>query len=60
MENVNAKINPPALKIRKFRILLTDFSTMGGELTPTLKVQRSRVAEKYEKEIEELYIDPRL
>ena len=44
-----------ASKIHKFMFAPTDFSLAGGELTPTLKVKRHFVAEKYEKEIEEMY-----
>jgi long-chain acyl-CoA synthetase len=42
-------------KIKKFSILAEDFTLEGGELTPTLKVKRKVVAEKYKKALEELY-----
>jgi long-chain acyl-CoA synthetase len=42
-------------KIKKFTVLPTDFSQDGGELTPTLKVKRKVVSEKYREAIEELY-----
>jgi long-chain acyl-CoA synthetase len=42
-------------KIKKFSILPRDFTLEGGELTPTLKVKRKVVAEKYKKELEALY-----
>jgi long-chain acyl-CoA synthetase len=42
-------------KIKKFSILPVDFTLEGGELTPTLKVKRKVVAEKYRKELEALY-----
>jgi long-chain acyl-CoA synthetase len=44
-----------AEQIRKFRILPVDFSEAGGELTPTLKVKRSVVGEKYATEVAALY-----
>ncbi|MBX7431652.1 long-chain fatty acid--CoA ligase [Mycobacterium sp. Y57] len=41
--------------IRKFRILPVDFTVLTGELTPTLKVKRKIVAEKFAEDIEALY-----
>lgn len=41
--------------IRKFRILPVDFTEDTGELTPTLKVKRKVVAEKFAAEIAALY-----
>ena len=39
----------------RIEILPRDLSQEGGELTPTLKVKRSVVADKYEEQIEALY-----
>ena len=44
-----------AESIRKFRILPNDFTIEGQELTPTLKVKRNVVADRYRDEIEALY-----
>jgi long-subunit acyl-CoA synthetase (AMP-forming) len=41
--------------IKRFKVIPTEFSIEGGELTPTMKVKRKVVAEKYKKEIEDLY-----
>ncbi|RDH75884.1 long-chain fatty acid--CoA ligase [Mycolicibacterium moriokaense] len=41
--------------IRKFRILPVDFTEDTGELTPTLKVKRKVVAEKFAGDIDALY-----
>jgi long-chain acyl-CoA synthetase len=42
-------------QVKKFEILPQDLSQEGGELTPTLKVKRNVVAEKYEREVDSLY-----
>src|SRR5688572_2475251 len=42
-------------QVKKFAILPQDLSQEGGELTPTMKIKRNVVADKYEGEIEALY-----
>jgi long-chain acyl-CoA synthetase len=44
-----------AESIRKFRILPVDFTENTGELTPTLKVKRKVVAEKFAHDIDAIY-----
>ena len=44
-----------AESIRKFRILPVDFTEDTGELTPTMKVKRKVVAEKFADDINALY-----
>ena len=41
--------------IRKFRVLPVDFTEDTGELTPTLKVKRKVVAQKFASDIDALY-----
>ena len=42
-------------QVKKFEILPRDFSQEGGELTPSMKVKRNVVAQKYADEVERLY-----
>jgi long-chain acyl-CoA synthetase len=41
--------------VKYFRILPRELTVEGGELTPSLKVKRKVVAERYRREIEEMY-----
>ena len=54
VEEKNSNLQSYA-KIKKFTILAVDFTLEGGELTPTLKVKRKVVSDKYKKELEALY-----
>ena len=54
VEDKNSQLQSYA-KIKKFTILAQDFTQEGGELTPTLKVKRKVVAEKYRDALEDLY-----
>jgi long-chain acyl-CoA synthetase len=42
-------------QIKKFKLLPLDWEPGGDELTPTMKLKRKPIAEKYRNEIEELY-----
>ena len=44
-----------AEQIKKFRILTKDLSEDSGEMTPTMKIKRNVVFERYKKEIDRLY-----
>jgi long-chain acyl-CoA synthetase len=54
IDEVNAQ-RSHAENIRKFRVLDHDLSAEAGELTPTMKLKRSVVAEHYAEAIDELY-----
>ena len=41
--------------IKKFRILPEDFTEASGEMTPSLKLKRNKVAENHASEIEAIY-----
>ncbi|HMH51571.1 MAG TPA: long-chain fatty acid--CoA ligase [Candidatus Acidoferrum sp.] len=54
VEEKNTQLQSYA-KIKKFTLLAQDFTQEGGELTPTLKVKRKVVSEKYRDALEDLY-----
>jgi long-chain acyl-CoA synthetase len=54
VEKANARVSSSE-QIKRFKILERDFSLEAGEITPTLKVKRSVVGEKFREEIESLY-----
>jgi long-chain acyl-CoA synthetase len=44
-------------QVKKFKLLPVDWQPGGDELTPTMKLKRRPIAEKYAAEIESLYAD---
>jgi long-chain acyl-CoA synthetase len=56
LADINSRLAPYET-IKKFILLVHDFSIEGGELTPTLKLRRKIIYEKYKHRIEDLYID---
>lgn len=60
IDKVNKHSTSRAQEVKKFRFIMQDFSIPGGELTPTMKVKRKVVLEKYKVLIEEVYSDPKL
>lgn len=46
-------------QIKRFKVLAQEWAPGGDELTPTMKLRRRQIAEKYASEIEELYAAPR-
>jgi long-chain acyl-CoA synthetase len=53
----NARLNNTE-QIRRYQVIAQGWSVEGGELTPTMKVKRHLVTEKYASEIEDLYANP--
>lgn len=47
LESVNAKTISRASKVQKWAMLDTDFSVVGGELTPSMKLKRNVTSKKY-------------
>jgi long-chain acyl-CoA synthetase len=46
-------------QIKKFKLLDVEWAPDSDELTPTMKLKRAPIAQKYAKEIEALYVDTR-
>ncbi|MFA4920889.1 MAG: long-chain fatty acid--CoA ligase [Candidatus Neomarinimicrobiota bacterium] len=45
-------------KVKKFRIITSDFTIETGELTPSLKVRKKIIADKYVDLVNEMYAEP--
>ena len=61
IERTNGKSVSRAAHVRKFKLVSTDFSIPGGELTPTLKLKRKVTEKKYEHLIREMFApEPKL
>ena len=54
VDTVNARLAQYE-RIKKFSLLSREFTLTGGELTPTLKVKRRIIEERYRAEIEAMY-----
>jgi long-chain-fatty-acid--CoA ligase ACSBG len=57
VKQANDKAASRAQTVGKWKLLSTDFTEKGGELTPTLKLKRSVAAEKYSDVIEAMYVE---
>jgi long-chain acyl-CoA synthetase len=57
IERVNAS-HSHAERVRRWRVLPRDLTVGGGELTPTLKVKRHLVAQRWADVIDEMYAAP--
>jgi long-chain acyl-CoA synthetase len=55
VKTVNGRL-APFEQIRKFKIIEREFSIDSGELTPTMKVRRSRVLENHRALVSEMYM----
>mmetsp|Transcript_5720 Transcript_5720/g.13657 ORF Transcript_5720/g.13657 Transcript_5720/m.13657 type:complete len:722 (+) Transcript_5720:98-2263(+) len=55
IQRVNSRATSRAQQIRKWRVLPADFTVASGELTPTLKLKRPVVLQKYNALVNEIY-----
>ena len=60
IEKTNEKVISRAQQIRKWEIIENDFSIPGGELTPSLKMKRKIIEQKYNDAIEKMYGEAKL
>ncbi|MDR7503141.1 MAG: long-chain fatty acid--CoA ligase [Armatimonadota bacterium] len=58
VQAANAEL-PSYAQVKRFAVVPGDFTQEGGELTPTLKVRRRVVSERYQALLEALYQEPR-
>ena len=58
VEQANARLSRVE-QIKKFTIIPGDWAPGGDELTPTMKLKRRPIAEKYAALIEAMYREPR-
>ena len=56
ISRVNSSAISNAQRVQKWCIIPTDFSLPGGELGPTLKLKRHFVLEKYQRQMNKLYM----
>lgn len=54
VDKANQEINHVE-QVKEFRLLPVEWSVDGGELTPTMKVKRKNILEKYSAAVEEMY-----
>ena len=57
VDNANNMADSNVTTVKKWNILPREFSVEGGELTPTLKLKRFHVADKYKNIIDKMYIE---
>ena len=54
LENLNKSLSLVE-KVKKFKLIKEDFTIENGMLTPTLKLKRKKILEKYKQDLEKLY-----
>ena len=54
LENLNKRLSYVE-KVKKFKLIKEEFTIENGMLTPTLKLKRKKILEKYKEDLEKLY-----
>jgi len=54
LENLNKSVSLVE-KVKKFKLIKEEFTIENGMLTPTLKLKRKKILEKYKEDLEKLY-----
>ena len=54
LENLNKNLSSIE-KVKKFKLIKEEFTIDNGMLTPTLKLKRKKILEKYKEDLEKLY-----
>ena len=54
LENLNKSLSSVE-KVKKFKLIKDEFTIENGMLTPTLKLKRKKIIEKYKVDLEKLY-----
>ncbi len=55
VENLNQKLSPPE-RLNRFRLIPDEWSPASGELSPTLKLKRQFIQDKYKELIAQIYM----
>ena len=54
VKRINAHLNEPE-RIQRFKLVVDEWSPVTGELSPTLKLRRKFIAEKYSAQLGQIY-----
>ena len=54
LENLNKSLSSVE-KVKKFKLIKDEFTIENGMLTPTLKLKRKKILDKYKIDLEKLY-----
>jgi long-chain acyl-CoA synthetase len=55
IEKINKRLSPPE-RINRFRLVPDEWSPATGELSPTLKLRREFISNKYRKLLDQVYM----